>query len=122
MMSMHVGQQLKSSFPKSTGFKTRPLKKRLTKEEKRILKCTHCMESGHEVDDCFKLHGIPYWYKRYKENRMSGRINMVDNDEDGSSSQGGLDQKEQRDSASDMSRSMLETICSNKEVVLEKLM
>lgn len=59
------------------------------------------MESGHEVDDCFKLHGIPEWYKKYKENRQLVRPNLVENDDDCSSPHGGMDHKE---SAVDMSK------------------
>lgn len=66
----------------------------MSKEEKKRFKCTHGLESGHEVDECFKLHGVPDWYKRYKENRMSNRVNMVDNDEDNVSSHGSIDQKD----------------------------
>lgn len=57
-------------------------KRRLTKEEKKRLKCRHCHEIGHEMDECFKLHGVPNWYKRYKENREKYQANFVDNMED----------------------------------------
>lgn len=48
-----------------------PYKKRISKEEKRKLKCTHCQGMGHDVDDCFKLHGVPDWYIKIKESRNS---------------------------------------------------
>lgn len=65
----------------------------MTKEEKKKLKCKHCHESGHEVEECFKLHGIPDWYKRYKENRERYQAHFVDNAEDSGSSIGGYEQK-----------------------------
>lgn len=76
-------------------------KKRLTREERRKLKCTYCKETGHEVDDCFKLQGILDWYKRYKENRQLARANFAENEDDTTSSHGGLEQKE---TTSDMSK------------------
>lgn len=53
--------------------------RRLSKEEKKKLRCNHCKESGHEMHECFKLHGYPEWYKRYKDNRGKLKINYVDN-------------------------------------------
>lgn len=38
-----------------------------TKEEKARLVCDHCKGPGHEVVNCFKLHGIPDWYKNMRE-------------------------------------------------------
>lgn len=66
----------------------------LSKEEKRRLKCTDCMVSEHEDDDCFKLHEVLNWYKRFKENRQSAKANQIDNDEDEVSSYGGIEQRE----------------------------
>lgn len=51
--------------------------RRLSKEEKKKLRCNHCKESGHEMHECFKLHGYPEWYKRYKENRGNALVNYV---------------------------------------------
>lgn len=33
--------------------------KRLSKDEKKKLRCNHCKENGHEMHECFKLHGYP---------------------------------------------------------------
>lgn len=66
-------------------FKTETMnnyKRRLTKEERRQLKCTHCHETGHGAHECFKLHSYPDWYKRYIENHDKNRINYIDNDGD----------------------------------------
>lgn len=52
-------------------------KRRLTKEEKKRLKCKHCHESGHEIDECFKLHDVPDWYRRYKKNRDNIRLILL---------------------------------------------
>ncbi|KAK6137097.1 hypothetical protein DH2020_029168 [Rehmannia glutinosa] len=37
---------------------------RKSKEEKAKLLCEHCGYSGHEIKECFKLHGYPDWYKK----------------------------------------------------------
>lgn len=95
LMGMNVGHQTKNHYPKVRGYKhgLGPYKKRLTKEEKRRLKCTHCLESSLEIEECFKLHGVPEWYRKYKENRMQNRVNMVENEDDAMSSHGGMDQR-----------------------------
>lgn len=51
---------------------------RISKEEKKKLKCSHCHEMGHEAEDCFKLHGVPEWYKKYRESRGQSRAHFVD--------------------------------------------
>lgn len=62
--------------------------RRLTKDERKKLRCTHCQESGHEAHECFKLHGYPDWYKRLKENRGNERINYLEEDGDSRSENG----------------------------------
>ncbi|KAL0315708.1 UNVERIFIED_CONTAM: hypothetical protein Sradi_5449000 [Sesamum radiatum] len=37
--------------------------------DKRSLICDHCHKSGHSKDSCFKLHGIPDWYKTLPEQK-----------------------------------------------------
>ncbi|KAL0440753.1 UNVERIFIED_CONTAM: Retrovirus-related Pol polyprotein from transposon TNT 1-94 [Sesamum radiatum] len=37
--------------------------------DKRSLVCDHCHKSGHSKDSCFKLHGIPDWYKNLPEQK-----------------------------------------------------
>ncbi|KAK6119397.1 hypothetical protein DH2020_046859 [Rehmannia glutinosa] len=51
---------------------------RRTKEEKMKLLCEHCGFKGHEVTECFKLHGYRDWYKDLKEQRLGQTINMVE--------------------------------------------
>ncbi|KAK6125100.1 hypothetical protein DH2020_041164 [Rehmannia glutinosa] len=42
---------------------------RRTKEEKEKLVCKHCTMTGHEISECFKLHGYPDWFKKLREDR-----------------------------------------------------
>ncbi|KAK6146761.1 hypothetical protein DH2020_020630 [Rehmannia glutinosa] len=51
---------------------------RRTKEEKAKLTCDYCSMSGHEMSECFKLHGYPDWFKKLKEERTRAMANMVD--------------------------------------------
>ncbi|KAL2247639.1 UNVERIFIED_CONTAM: hypothetical protein Sindi_2616200 [Sesamum indicum] len=37
--------------------------------DKRHMICDHCQKPGHTKDSCFKLHGIPDWYKEMGEQR-----------------------------------------------------
>ncbi|KAF7819698.1 uncharacterized protein G2W53_025153 [Senna tora] len=46
--------------------------------------CTSCNKPGHMEDTCFKKHGIPEWYKEYKNQRavksqsFSGNVSTTD--------------------------------------------
>lgn len=98
LMSMNVGRQevnQAASQPNSQ------FKRRLSKEEKKKLHCTHCQQSGHEAAECFNLHGIPDWYRRYKDNRVKGRVNYVDNSSDGESF---ISLSEARDNSADIGK------------------
>ncbi|KAK6115405.1 hypothetical protein DH2020_007674 [Rehmannia glutinosa] len=60
---------------------------RLSKEDKAKLLCEHCQEHGHLMQNCFKLHGYPDWYKTFREQQKLkgfGRsaANMVDTVDD----------------------------------------
>ncbi|KAL0322268.1 UNVERIFIED_CONTAM: hypothetical protein Scaly_2523200 [Sesamum calycinum] len=35
--------------------------------DKRSLTCDHCHKSGHSKESCFKLFGVPEWYKNLPE-------------------------------------------------------
>lgn len=60
MMAMNVGEAGGYSSPvMAVGARPNQFKRRLTKEERKRLKCRHCHETGHEMDGCFKLHGVP---------------------------------------------------------------
>ncbi|KAL0309364.1 UNVERIFIED_CONTAM: Retrovirus-related Pol polyprotein from transposon RE1 [Sesamum radiatum] len=37
--------------------------------DKRTQICTNCGKTGHTKDTCFKLHGVPDWYRDMKEQR-----------------------------------------------------
>ncbi|KAK6148500.1 hypothetical protein DH2020_019412 [Rehmannia glutinosa] len=50
---------------------------RRTKEEKAKLTCEHCRAPGHEISECFKLHGYPDWFKDLKEQRRRNTANLV---------------------------------------------
>lgn len=32
------------------------------------------------MQECFKLHGYPKWYQRYKENKRMNKVHFVDNE------------------------------------------
>ncbi|KAL0411951.1 UNVERIFIED_CONTAM: hypothetical protein Slati_3784800, partial [Sesamum latifolium] len=40
--------------------------------DKRSLVCDHCHKTGHTKESCFKLHGMPDWYKVLPEQRKKG--------------------------------------------------
>lgn len=75
LMSMNVSKQ--DAF-QATTHPNSQFKHRLSKEEKKRLHCSYCQQTRHEASECFKLHGIPDWYKKYKDARIKGRINYVD--------------------------------------------
>lgn len=77
----------------AVGAKGNMFKRGLSKEERRRLRCKHCHESGHEIDECFKLHGIPDWYKRQKENKDRYLVNFVERNEDAETVISGVEQK-----------------------------
>ncbi|KAH6824154.1 hypothetical protein C2S53_000591 [Perilla frutescens var. hirtella] len=69
------------SNQKTFGGKQDGYKRRLTREEKQKLKCSHCGGSGHEKHECFELIGVPEWYKKYKIDRFRNKANMVEEDD-----------------------------------------
>lgn len=52
-------------------------KPRLSKEERKRLKCTFCEGTGHERNECFKLNGVPEWYKKLKEEKGQKHAHCV---------------------------------------------
>ncbi|KAL0368159.1 UNVERIFIED_CONTAM: Retrovirus-related Pol polyprotein from transposon RE2 [Sesamum calycinum] len=40
--------------------------------DKRNLKCVHCDRTGHDKSTCFKLHGVPEWYKELNDQKRKG--------------------------------------------------
>ncbi|KAL0437821.1 UNVERIFIED_CONTAM: Retrovirus-related Pol polyprotein from transposon RE1 [Sesamum radiatum] len=47
----------------------RNLMKRIGPMDKRSLICEYCHKSGHNKDTCFKIHGVPDWYKDLNDQR-----------------------------------------------------
>ncbi|KAL2241232.1 UNVERIFIED_CONTAM: Retrovirus-related Pol polyprotein from transposon RE1 [Sesamum indicum] len=45
-------------------------KKKVT--DKRHLTCESCGKMGHDKDTCFKIHGIPEWYRELSDKRKKG--------------------------------------------------
>ncbi|KAL0365211.1 UNVERIFIED_CONTAM: hypothetical protein Sangu_0618700 [Sesamum angustifolium] len=40
--------------------------------DKRNLKCVHCDRTGHDKSTCFKIHGVPEWYKELNDQKRKG--------------------------------------------------
>lgn len=53
---------------------------RRSKEEKAKLICDHCGGTGHDLSTCFKVNGIPDWYKDMKEQRSRNFANTVNSE------------------------------------------
>ncbi|KAK6163627.1 hypothetical protein DH2020_000491 [Rehmannia glutinosa] len=73
-----VGRGLNRNFQGSTSFGRGRGQQRMSKEERPKLICEHCSFNGHEVKECFKLHGYPDWYKELKDQKNNRSINMVE--------------------------------------------
>ncbi|KAL0439625.1 UNVERIFIED_CONTAM: Retrovirus-related Pol polyprotein from transposon RE1 [Sesamum latifolium] len=58
--------------------------KRKGQVEKRNMICEYCHKSGHNKDTCFKIHGVPEWYKdlteQKKQNGNGGRAYNANGD------------------------------------------
>lgn len=66
----------------------KPADKRKKSVDKRNLVCEHCKKRGHIKDSCFKLHGIPNWFKELEEKRNGNTVaNVGDETEDGQKAQ-----------------------------------
>ncbi|KAK6149665.1 hypothetical protein DH2020_017190 [Rehmannia glutinosa] len=70
---------------------------RRTKEEKEKLICEQCGYNGHEMKECFKLHGYPDWYKELKDQRAGQSINMVEGCEANTVKQQGVEEPKKGD-------------------------
>ncbi|XP_019154244.1 PREDICTED: uncharacterized protein LOC109150716 [Ipomoea nil] len=46
---------------------------RFDKPDKSHLSCTHCKKSGHDVSQCFEIHGYPDWYENRGNNARGER-------------------------------------------------
>ncbi|KAL0385494.1 UNVERIFIED_CONTAM: Retrovirus-related Pol polyprotein from transposon RE1 [Sesamum radiatum] len=52
------------------------MKKRGT-VDKRNMVCDYCNKTGHGRDTCFKLHGVPEWYRDLNEQKKRSSINRA---------------------------------------------
>ncbi|KAH6785633.1 hypothetical protein C2S51_038088 [Perilla frutescens var. frutescens] len=67
--------------PKGFGNRTEGYRRRLTREEKQKLKCSHCGGNGHEKSDCFDLVGVPDWYRKFRTEKLRNRANFAEEEE-----------------------------------------
>lgn len=74
-VAMQIGRAIKYRNVGNTKFK-----RRMTKEERQKLRCSHCNGVGHEVNECFKFNGYLEWYKELRKRREKARIHCVEND------------------------------------------
>ncbi|KAL0457892.1 UNVERIFIED_CONTAM: hypothetical protein Slati_0416400, partial [Sesamum latifolium] len=42
--------------------------------DKKSMTCDYCNKIGHDRDTCFRLHGIPEWYKDLNEQKKKGPV------------------------------------------------
>ncbi|KAL0412816.1 UNVERIFIED_CONTAM: Retrovirus-related Pol polyprotein from transposon RE1 [Sesamum radiatum] len=56
----------------NTGNKTFQ-KRRFVMDKKQMI-CEHCTKPGHSKESCFKLHGVPEWYKDLNEQKKWGMV------------------------------------------------
>lgn len=76
-VTMQIRRAIKYKTAPNTNFK-----RRLSKEERMKLRCTHCSASGNEAHEYFKLHGYPDWYKELKKGQDRTMIQYVNNEVD----------------------------------------
>ncbi|KAL0402463.1 UNVERIFIED_CONTAM: hypothetical protein Slati_4276200 [Sesamum latifolium] len=57
----------------NTGQKT--FQKRRNILDKKHMICEHCTKPGHNKETCFKLHGVPEWYRDLNEQKKRGMVN-----------------------------------------------
>ncbi|KAL2225452.1 UNVERIFIED_CONTAM: hypothetical protein Sindi_2950900 [Sesamum indicum] len=64
----HMAYQFASKEVKKNGAERFQTKKR-SYIDKRTLTCAHCHRTGHTLDTCFQVHGVPDWYKTLNEKK-----------------------------------------------------
>ncbi|KAL0405283.1 UNVERIFIED_CONTAM: hypothetical protein Slati_3842200 [Sesamum latifolium] len=52
----------------------RPYMKKKGLVDKRNLICEHCRKPGHTKDTCFKIHGVPDWYKNLSDQQKNSGL------------------------------------------------
>lgn len=56
------------------GPKSTPVAKKDNKKAKSDKFCQHCKIKGHSIDQCFKIHGCPDWYKEKYGTKMAAQV------------------------------------------------
>lgn len=56
------------------GSKHVPLIKKDSKKAKSDKFCQHCKVKGHSIDQCFKIHGYPDWYKEKYGAKLAAQV------------------------------------------------
>ncbi|KAL0325089.1 UNVERIFIED_CONTAM: Retrovirus-related Pol polyprotein from transposon RE1 [Sesamum radiatum] len=72
-LSLHEGNEGAAMFTRAGAYKKDGQNKSDFKKrnfvDKKNLRCDNCNRSGHDRSTCFKIHGIPDWYKDLTEQR-----------------------------------------------------
>ncbi|KAK4411815.1 Retrovirus-related Pol polyprotein from transposon RE1 [Sesamum angolense] len=72
-LSLHEGNEGAAMFTRAGAYKKDGQNKSDFKKrnfvDKKNLRCDNCNRSGHDRNTCFKIHGIPNWYKDLTEQR-----------------------------------------------------
>ncbi|KAL0353032.1 UNVERIFIED_CONTAM: Retrovirus-related Pol polyprotein from transposon RE2 [Sesamum angustifolium] len=69
--SSHLAYQLALNADRKPGNKFVQQKKLFI--DKKNLVCTNCHKKGHARDTCFRLHGVPDWYKSLGDRNKKGK-------------------------------------------------
>ena len=56
------------------GFKPIPVAKKDNKKAKNDKFCQHCKIKRHSIDQCFKIHGYPDWYKEKYGTKTAAQV------------------------------------------------
>ncbi|KAL0302436.1 UNVERIFIED_CONTAM: hypothetical protein Scaly_3032700 [Sesamum calycinum] len=68
--SSHLANQLALNEERKPGNKF--VQKKLFIDKKNLV-CTNCHKKGHARDTCFRLHGVPDWYKSLGDRNKKGK-------------------------------------------------
>ncbi|XP_051119610.1 uncharacterized protein LOC127243567 [Andrographis paniculata] len=66
-----ANQNVNATEVKKTTLNKRFGDKKRQVQDKRNVTCEYCKRRGHTKDTCFKLHGVPSWYKEMQEQRSN---------------------------------------------------
>ncbi|KAL2233049.1 UNVERIFIED_CONTAM: hypothetical protein Sindi_1484900 [Sesamum indicum] len=68
VVPQHVAYQFASKDVRKEGAERFQTKRRSYMEKKNLI-CAHCYKTGHTLDTCFQVHGVPDWYKTLNEKK-----------------------------------------------------